>query len=53
MSVEVSGATSPEMLLTAPTGNQSHLGHLDLGEERHGDGANFCAFIAGKDGVSE
>jgi hypothetical protein len=36
-----------------PSGNQSHLGHLDFCEERHGDGANFCVFIAEKDGESE
>jgi hypothetical protein len=29
------------------------LGHLDFLSERHGDGANFCVFIAEKDGESE
>ena len=38
---------------TCPAGNQSHLGHLDFLSERHGDGANFCVFIAEKDGESE
>ena len=37
----------------AQPGNQSHLGHLDFLSERHGDGANFCVFIAEKDGESE
>ena len=36
-----------------PSGNQSHLGHFDFCEERHGDGANCCVFIAEKDGESE
>ena len=31
----------------------SHLGGLDFCEGRHGDGANFCVFIAEKDGESE
>ena len=39
-------------ILTA-TVNQSHLGELDFCGERHGDGANFCVFIAEKDGESE
>ena len=44
---------SRNTLLPGPTGNQSHLGHLDFLSERHGDGANFCVFIAEKDGESE
>ena len=51
MSVDVSIARQVQKYLS--TGNQSHLGHLDFLSERHGDGANFCVFIAEKDGESE
>jgi hypothetical protein len=54
MSVDASIADmSRNTCYPGQTGNQSHLGHLDFLSERHGDGANFCVFIAEKDGESE
>ena len=54
VTMSLSHDTIPEILCyPGQTGNQSHLGHLDFLSERHGDGANFCVFIAEKDGESE
>jgi len=53
VSVDVSIAQQfQKYMLPWPNWNQSHLGHLDF-LRRHGDGANFCVFIAEKDGESE